>query len=40
MKGWLRLTSEDVADNDELQRWVDEALAFVTGLPAKGCHIQ
>ncbi len=35
MKSWLRLTSDDVASDDELAAWVDSAVAYVKTLPGK-----
>jgi TfoX/Sxy family transcriptional regulator of competence genes len=35
MQGWLRVSSEAVADDDALARWVDLGLAYAHTLPPK-----
>jgi hypothetical protein len=35
MDGWLRVQSEDVEDDDELERWVRTGVGFVRTLPPK-----
>jgi TfoX/Sxy family transcriptional regulator of competence genes len=35
MDGWLRVTSEAVADDRELQRWVDIGTSYAASLPPK-----
>jgi hypothetical protein len=35
MKGWVLVDAEGVADDAQLHAWVDQALRFVRGLPAK-----
>jgi TfoX/Sxy family transcriptional regulator of competence genes len=35
MDGWLRVDSEAVVDDEDLQRWVDTGLAYARSLPAK-----
>lgn len=35
MRGWVVVPGEDVAEDDVLERWVDESVAFVRTLPAK-----
>jgi hypothetical protein len=35
MKGWLMVAPAGVVDKRQLERYVDDALAFVAGLPAK-----
>lgn len=36
MKGWVMVASEGIADDDDLSRYVEMAVAFVSGLPRKG----
>lgn len=36
MKGWLHLSSADVAADGELRFWFDMAVDFTTALPPKG----
>lgn len=35
MRGWLRVASSDVEDDEVLDGWVDRAVAFVMTLPPK-----
>jgi TfoX/Sxy family transcriptional regulator of competence genes len=35
MAGWLRVSSEDVADNAELTTWVERGAAYAASLPPK-----
>jgi TfoX/Sxy family transcriptional regulator of competence genes len=35
MDGWLRVDSEAVVGDEDLQRWVDTGLAYARSLPAK-----
>lgn len=35
MKGWLLVTSDGLATQTALRRWVDAALAFASSLPPK-----
>jgi hypothetical protein len=35
MPGWLRVDGDGVRTKEELQRWVDEGVAFARSLPAK-----
>ena len=35
MKGWLRVDDAVVADEADLQRWVDVGVEYVTSLPPK-----
>ena len=35
MKGWLRLAASDVNTDDELERWINEALTYAATLPPK-----
>lgn len=35
MKGWMRVSDDAIASNDDLQRWLDRSLAFVRTLPPK-----
>lgn len=35
MKGWARIEPEGTAEDDDLKRYCDYALDFVSGLPAK-----
>ena len=35
MRGWLRVDSEDLRDDAELQTWVDRGVAYARSLPAK-----
>jgi TfoX/Sxy family transcriptional regulator of competence genes len=35
MTGWLRVSTEAVADDDALARWVDRGLAYAGSLPPK-----
>jgi TfoX/Sxy family transcriptional regulator of competence genes len=35
MKGWLRVGTDDVADDDELARWVRIGVAYARSLPPK-----
>lgn len=35
VSGWLLVSSEGLADDDQLQLWVDRGVAFVRTLPAK-----
>ena len=35
MDGWLRLPSADVATDTELQRWIQQAVAYVATLPSR-----
>jgi hypothetical protein len=35
MDGWLRVSSEAVADDAVLARWVDRGLAYAGSLPPK-----
>jgi TfoX/Sxy family transcriptional regulator of competence genes len=35
LDGWLRVTAEAVADDVDLERWVDRGLAYVRSLPPK-----
>ena len=34
MAGWLLVASDALADDDQLQLWVDRGVAFVRTLPA------
>jgi hypothetical protein len=36
MKGWLRLTSDDVEGDEELAEWVEKGASFARTLPSKG----
>ena len=36
MRGWLRVDGELVADDAQLQEWVDRCVAFTAALPPKG----
>ena len=36
MRGWLRVDTELVEDDEKLQEWVDRCVAFVETLPPKG----
>ena len=36
MRGWLRVESEDVRAEGELEKWVDRGVAYARSLPAKG----
>ena len=36
MRGWLRVESEDVGAEGELEKWVDRGVAYARSLPAKG----
>jgi TfoX/Sxy family transcriptional regulator of competence genes len=35
LRGWLRVESQDVRDDDELARWVELGVSFARSLPAK-----
>jgi TfoX/Sxy family transcriptional regulator of competence genes len=35
MSGWLRVTTEAVADDAALQRWIDVGTSYAAGLPPK-----
>jgi TfoX/Sxy family transcriptional regulator of competence genes len=35
MKGWLRVTTDAVSDDEDLARWVDRGLAYARSLPPK-----
>ena len=35
MSGWLRVTTEAVADDEALQRWVDIGTSYAASLPPK-----
>jgi len=35
MPGWLRVDGDGVRTKEQLQRWVDEGVAFARSLPAK-----
>jgi TfoX/Sxy family transcriptional regulator of competence genes len=35
MDGWLRIDSDAIAGDEDLQRWVDTGLAYARSLPAK-----
>jgi TfoX/Sxy family transcriptional regulator of competence genes len=35
LDGWLRVSAEAVADDVDLERWVERALAYVRSLPPK-----
>ena len=35
MAGWLRVDSADVAEDDELARWVERGVAYARSLPPK-----
>lgn len=35
MKGWLRVSSDDVSAKRELRRWVDLGTTYASSLPAK-----
>jgi TfoX/Sxy family transcriptional regulator of competence genes len=35
MDGWLRVSADAVADDDSLERWVEEGLAYARSLPPK-----
>ena len=35
MAGWLRIASEDVADDSELTTWVERGAAYAASLPPK-----
>jgi TfoX/Sxy family transcriptional regulator of competence genes len=35
MQGWLRVSTEAVADDDVLARWVDRGLAYAGSLPPR-----
>lgn len=35
MRGWLLVSSEVIAEEDELQRWIGRAEAFASSLPPK-----
>ena len=36
MRGWLRVSADLVADDDQLQEWVDRCVAYTAALPPKG----
>ncbi len=36
LKGWLRLSSADVADPRALEAWVRRGVQYAAGLPSKG----
>jgi hypothetical protein len=36
MDGWLRVTTDAVADEESLGRWVERGLAYAGSLPPKG----
>jgi hypothetical protein len=35
MAGWLRVAPEDVADDDDLSKWVERGAAYAGSLPPK-----
>ena len=35
MDGWLRVTSDAVADDDDLQRWIAVGTSYAGSLPPK-----
>lgn len=35
MKGWVFVAPEGYAEDDDLQRWIDEGVGFARSLPAK-----
>ena len=35
MRGWLRITSDDVRDDGDLKTWVDRGVGYARSLPAK-----
>ena len=35
MRGWLRVDSDDLRAEGELERWVDRGVAYARSLPAK-----
>ncbi|MBS0260885.1 MAG: TfoX/Sxy family protein [Planctomycetes bacterium] len=35
MRGWIMVEPEGVADDDQLQHWIQQALQFVRTLPGK-----
>ena len=35
MTGWVLVESEGVSDDEQLRSWIDRAIKFVSGLPAK-----
>ena len=35
MRGWLFVSSEAIAEEDELKRWIARAEAFASALPPK-----
>lgn len=35
MKGWIRVASEGVSGDDELEAWVEEGLGYARSLPPK-----
>jgi hypothetical protein len=35
MDGWLRVSSDAVADEESLDRWVERGLAYARSLPPK-----
>jgi hypothetical protein len=38
MPGWLRVGADGVKTNAQLQRWVDEGIAYARSLPRKPSH--
>jgi TfoX/Sxy family transcriptional regulator of competence genes len=36
MDGWLRVTSDAVADDEALERWIAVGTTYAAGLPPKG----
>jgi hypothetical protein len=39
MAGWLRVSAEDVATDDELSPWVEIGIAYARSLPPKLCSL-
>jgi TfoX/Sxy family transcriptional regulator of competence genes len=35
MKGWVLIRPDGIEDDESLRKWVEQAVAFVGGLPAK-----
>ena len=35
MKGWLMVTADGHAEDDDLRRWVDRGVAYAASLPPK-----
>ncbi len=36
MTGWLRVSTPAVADDEQLQEWIDRSVAYAASLPPKG----